>query len=358
MNSVINNLFSRLKKNRSIQKSAFFVSSKYNVNYIINSSSNTIKNREVFLIITFKKIFYLYSSLIKPDDNLSELLKLEMVKFSTYEDLISKIKIIIFQNRISTLFFENYDLKVIEFTRIQSRVKIECKPVNTLFEQIRSLKNENEINNIKKACHLADKAMFFAATKFKTGITEISLKNQIADHISKQNCELAFDTIVSFGKNTAIPHHQSDNNSLQKKDIILIDLGVKFNNYCSDITRVFFHHNTETTIRKIYDFVHNAQKIALKMLKPGINGKDVDKKIQKFIRNTGNIPYSHGLGHGLGLEIHELPKLHRKYNYFLSKNNVITIEPGIYIPYCFGVRLEDTVLVTDNGYDSLTSFSK
>jgi len=161
----------------------------------------------------------------------------------------------------------------------------------------------------------------------------------------KGDIDLAFPTIVASGKNTAFPHHQSSNKKLSN-EILLIDLGSKYYGYCADLTRLFFWGKIPILLRKIYDTVRKAQEIGIKKIKDGVKASAVDKAAREIIDKKGWSKYfGHGLGHGVGLCVHEPPMIGPNCNRILKEGMVVTIEPAIYLSNKFGVRLEDMVLV-------------
>jgi Xaa-Pro aminopeptidase len=165
----------------------------------------------------------------------------------------------------------------------------------------------------------------------------------------------SFETIICFGPNASRPHHQPSKRKLRKKDTILIDFGAKYKGYCSDITRCFAIGGPTASYTKAYDVVKQAQAAAIKMIKAGAKIKQVDAAAREAIDKNGLPVYEHGTGHGFGLEIHESPFLKPDGKGTLKGGQVITIEPGIYIPGKLGVRVEDDILVTETGYKILTS---
>jgi len=173
--------------------------------------------------------------------------------------------------------------------------------------------------------------------------------------LRKSGATNSFETIVAFGPNASRPHHQPGKKKLRQKDTVLIDFGAKYKGYCSDITRCFALGPMTALYRKAFDVVEQAQAAAIKAIKAGVKLTDVDSAARDAIRGTTLPVYSHGTGHGLGLEIHELPFLKPDTKETLKAGQVITIEPGIYIPGKLGIRIEDDVLVTKTGAKILTS---
>jgi len=221
----------------------------------------------------------------------------------------------------------------------------------------RAIKDQNEIDILKENVKILKRVFEKLPRYFKYGISEFELKN-IVDRLVLENGaeKTAFDTIVVFGKNTANPHSISNPKAyLEKNDIILIDCGAKFKHYCSDITRVYFVGTAKKKAIETYKILLNIQQETIKQLKPNIKISDIELDILKKLdvyKMTDR--YLHSTGHGVGLEIHETPIVNKSNTSYLKEGYVITIEPGVYFPNKFGIRCEDMILITQNGYENLT----
>jgi Xaa-Pro dipeptidase len=219
----------------------------------------------------------------------------------------------------------------------------------------RLIKDDCEIDSIKKAVRITKRAMAEIRKHFKEGMTELELAAKF-DFLSMSfgSSGAAFETIVCFGKNTALPHHMPDKTKLKKGEFILIDAGAKNNDYCSDITRTFFFGGKPDTYDlDVYNTVRAARSKALNVIKPGIKGKQVHEAVENFINKAKDGRYKgrfiHSLGHSLGIEVHDGPGFSRIAEQVLKPGMVITVEPGIYIPEFCGVRIEDDILITEKG---------
>ncbi len=170
----------------------------------------------------------------------------------------------------------------------------------------------------------------------------------------------SFDTIVLFGKNTSLPHGEPSNNVLLKNDIILMDFGCVYNNYCSDITRTFFVGNPSEKMLKAYDDVLYAHTLAKESIKPGMSGEDIDRFARDYLYETGYEGlFGHALGHGVGLDVHEAPTLSPKSTDIIEKNMIFSIEPGVYFNDSFGIRIENLYYMNDDGKPvSFTTLSR
>jgi len=240
------------------------------------------------------------------------------------------------------------------FGALKKHVKARIKSAANVIENIRSTKDPVEIKTIEAAASIATKALEKTLRYIKPGVTESELAGMLDFQIRKLGATNSFDTIVAFGPNASRPHHQPGGKKPKQKDTVLIDFGAKYKGYCSDITRCFVIGRPTTFYRKVYDVVEQAQAEAIKMIKAGVKMKDVDAAARTVIKDNDLPVYGHGTGHGLGLEIHESPFLKVGAKGMLKTGQVITIEPGIYIPGKLGVRIEDDVLVTEGGSRILT----
>jgi Xaa-Pro aminopeptidase len=240
------------------------------------------------------------------------------------------------------------------FDRIKKKAKARFKKIPNLIMQIRAIKESAEVATIKKASRIADKALESALKQLKTGMTEAALAGVIEFEMRKLGATAAFETIVCFGANASRPHHIPQKRKLRKNDTILIDFGAKYKGYNSDKTRCFGVGKVKRDFQKAYDAVALAQQTAIDLIADGVRCKDIDAAARKIIKDAGFAVFGHPLGHGLGLEVHELPSLFSKSKEKLKAGQVVTVEPGIYTPGRFGIRIEDDILVTKTGCKILT----
>lgn len=224
----------------------------------------------------------------------------------------------------------------------------------------RACKSAKEIEYISKAQDIAQKALAKVRTYFKTDITERDIAAELLFEMLKNGAqEASFNTIVAFGDNAAKPHHIPSDRKLAKGDCVLIDFGARYNGYCSDMTRTFFYGEPSKKMASVYNIVLEAQKYVLANIKSGMTGHEADSFAREYIISNGyDKEFGHSLGHGVGLDIHEAPRLSRNSKDILLPGMIVTIEPGIYIPDIGGVRIEDMAVVTENGLLNLTTFEK
>jgi len=235
------------------------------------------------------------------------------------------------------------------FDTLKKNIKARLKTVGTVIEQLRNIKNDNEIAAIRGGTQIAAQGLKETRRYIKPGITENELAGVLDFQIRKSGVRNSFETIVAFGANASRPHHQPGGKRLKKNDTILIDFGVRYKNYCCDLTRCFAVGRVSAFYRKVYDAVQEAQLAAIKMVKAGVAIREVDAAAREVIAGHNLPVYGHGTGHGLGLEVHEEPVISDRSKGKLQAGTVFTIEPGVYIPGKLGVRIEDDVLVTETG---------
>jgi len=222
---------------------------------------------------------------------------------------------------------------------------------------LRKVKDEEEVKSIRRAVRLADRVMGEVTDRLKPGMTELELSRMIRVLMEEFGGESeSFPNIVASGPNSSRPHHRPSTRRFRKGEPVTIDMGGIVGGYCSDLTRTPVLGKPSETFEKIYNVTLEAQQAAIAVLKPGMNGRDVDMVARQIINDAGFGEYfGHGLGHGVGLEIHEDPRLSpRAGDYLLEPGNIVTVEPGIYIPGECGVRIEDYVLITEDGCEVLS----
>lgn len=228
------------------------------------------------------------------------------------------------------------------------------------FTKTRLIKDELEIQRIKKACAIADDTMAAIPDLITEGMSEDELAAEINYSLQSLGAEKpAFDTISSFGENSAEPHYGHSDIILQKESFVLCDFGACFKKYNSDITRTFFFGKATEKHKQMYETVLQAQQIAFHAIKPGVKANTVHHAVQGFIDST---PFKgrfiHSTGHSLGLAVHDGPGLTPENTMELKENMILTVEPGVYIPGFGGVRIEDDIRITKEGVELLTKSSR
>ena len=232
--------------------------------------------------------------------------------------------------------------------------------VSDYLNEFRKVKNELECQNIRRAEKIGDMAFEHILPFIKPGITERQIALELEFFMKKQGASaLSFDTIVAVGERSALPHANLTDAKVEKGKVVLMDFGCVYNGYCSDMTRTVAVGSVDDKIKNIYDTVLRAQISAINAIKPGVFNRDVDKVARDIIGKSGyGKTFTHSLGHGVGLEIHEQPNLSPRSEDVLKKGNIVTVEPGIYVEGYCGIRIEDLVLVTDKGCENFTHSPK
>jgi Xaa-Pro aminopeptidase len=248
-------------------------------------------------------------------------------------------------------------MTVVFYDLLRKKFKGRVKRAGRITEDLRQVKDAQETRLIEKAADIAWEALGESLV-LKTGMTESELAGRIEFEMRKSMAKPSFETIVAFGANASIPHHRPGERRLKRDDTILIDFGVKWKGYCCDMTRCFAVGKVSSIYQKAYDAVLKAHAAAAQKAKAEMSVKELDETARQVITDAGLPPYGHGLGHGLGLEIHEGPSVSSKSEGILKAGQIITIEPGVYIPGKLGIRIEDDYLVTEKGCRLLSGGSK
>lgn len=261
---------------------------------------------------------------------------------------------------IQTWAVEKDHLNVSRYEELSHRFEgARFVPADPILNELRLLKDEQEIVLIKKACELADFAVQVGVSELAEGKTELDIIAAIEYEIKKLGAGMSFSPLVLTGAKAASPHGVPGLEKIQRGDFVLMDLGVIYEGYCSDITRTVAFGDISKEQREIYETVFEAEKAAIELTKPGIPAKQLDITARTIIEKKGYGEYfTHRLGHGLGISVHEYPSLTETNELRLQQGMVFTVEPGIYVPGFAGVRIEDDVLVTADGVEVLTKYPK
>ncbi len=243
------------------------------------------------------------------------------------------------------------------FSAIKKTVPVPVKSTSSM-DGLRSVKDPWELRLTCQAVHTAISAFDQTVRAMQPGMREFEVAALLDYHIHKQGAGNAFDTIVAFGPNGSRPHHQPGPRKLKPSDTILIDFGARMQGYCSDITRSFSLGRMTRLYDKVYHTVQRAQRAAIAAMGPGIKLSHVDHVARRVIQEGGFPVYGHGTGHGIGLDIHEIPALNPSASGTMKAGQILTVEPGIYLPGKLGIRLEDDVMITDKGTRNLTQACK
>ncbi len=355
----------RIKKLHAILEKknldAALISDVYDICYLTGFSNFAVEEREAFLLIAKK------GSYVITDGRYAEAVKIQVPHFTLIErtalDPLDKIfKTLAKKHTIKKLGFDENNITFAEH-------KLLTRCFNDLnhfsISDLRMIKDSNEVSAIKTACQIGDKAFTYILKHIKAGITEKQLAFELELFVKKQGANLSFPSIVAFGANAAVPHHQTSDKRLKPNSFVLLDFGVRFENYCSDMTRTIFFGKENDRQKRMYQTVLKAQKKAIDLLynklvyyTQEIKASEVDKAARGYIISQGYPSIPHSLGHGIGLEVHEAPSLSPRSKQALENGMVFSIEPGIYIPHYGGVRIEDLFAIQNNKLIQLTKSQK
>lgn len=278
-----------------------------------------------------------------------------------YKDMPDTLADIVRLAGVSRIGFDSQHVTYAQYEELKSKVSAEFVPTKDLVSNLRWIKDANEIACIRKAAEIADAALAEIMPKIKIGVTESELALELEFAMKRLGAEaLSFDTILAAGPNGALPHAKPTDRRLESGDFLVIDFGAVWKGYHSDMTRTFAIGEISEKQREIYGITLKAQLAALEAVRPGKTGAEIDAIARDIISEAGyGDKFGHGLGHGVGLAIHEGPTLSwRATDQRLEPGMLVTIEPGIYLPGWGGVRIEDLVVVTEDGCDILTKTSK
>ena len=270
------------------------------------------------------------------------------------------------QAKVKRIGFEaNYaavgQITALEKACAERKIAIELVPLENVLTNIRKVKDDHEIDLIRKSVAIAEEAFESIRGEIKPGLTENHLAGLLVFELrSRGASDSSFPVIVAAGTNSSLPHYRPGESLVQRDQPLLIDWGALYKGYCSDLTRTLMIGRVSDKIKKVYKVVHEAQQAAIKFLRPGVTTLQADRVARDVIEKAGyGKQFGHGLGHGIGREIHELPSLRKTGGEEeLRPGMVVTIEPGIYIPGEGGVRIEDDVLITHSGCEVLTTLDR
>lgn len=346
----------RVEKARSkLEKSnidAILVSTKENYIYL-SGFTGTSSN----LLITQKKAFLL------TDFRYTRQAGMQAPHFEVLEtrDLNTALAALIKENSIERLGFESEDVNYKRYSSMKEKFEgIRLIPCEDFVEGLRVIKDELELGYIRKAVEIADNAFTHLLGYIKPGISEKDVAFEF-EHFVKKNgaSKISFETIVASGVRSCMPHGVASDKIIMENDVVTLDFGAVYNGYCSDMTRTVFVKDAPDEIVKIYNIVLKAQKKAAAGAFKGMTGVQIDNIAREIINEAGyQDKFGHGLGHGVGLNIHEEPRLSLTGTNVMENNMVVSIEPGIYINDVGGVRIEDLIVINDESPEILTKSSK
>ena len=281
------------------------------------------------------------------------------------ERLFEQINSLMKKHGANRVAIESQTMTVMGLSRIRESLDLyididESDRLSVAINSLRVIKSDYEIDCIKRAQRIAEKSLRDILEIIEEGMTEREIALELNHRMFINGAEdLSFETIVLSGENTSMPHGVPSDRIVRRGDFILMDFGAVFNGYHSDMTRTVCVGEPSSEMREIYGIVLESQKLALDKARSGITGEELDSIARSFIEKYGYGKFfGHSLGHGVGLEIHEFPNVSQRNKNLLPVGSVVTIEPGIYLEGKFGVRIEDFVVLDENGCENMTNFPK
>ncbi len=329
---------------------------------LINSSHNKYYLGELlsgsgYILITKNSQYILvdfrYFEEVKSKNKLFEVMLL-----SSKNTLANLLSSIIAAEGLDIIGFEGKEISYDLFRSLQDEVSCDLSSLD--LSKIRSVKDGQEIEMIKKACDIADATFQHLLSYIKAGMSERTVENELVRFMKEQGGEKeSFDSIVASGIRGALAHGKASGKIIKAGELITMDFGVKYNNYFSDITRTISVGKCSAELSYVYEIVKIAGEAAMRRAKPNLTMGELDYFARSVITESGYGEYfGHNLGHGLGIQVHEYPAVAPDSGELLREGMVITVEPGIYIPNVGGVRIEEDILITREGCCSLTKSSR
>jgi Xaa-Pro aminopeptidase len=277
----------------------------------------------------------------------------------SFEQFMKSLNELLYQDDVHRVGFDGSNMVFDRVTKIKETLDATLLSVNLI--ALRSIKDESELKKIKDAVEVGDAVFADVYLNIESGMKETDVVSMMQNALKKRGAsDFSFGTIVASGERSSMPHGVASDKLIESSDIVTVDWGIILDHYCSDCTRTFFMKEpTNEKLVDMYNTVLKANQAAIAAVKAGVSTKVVDQVARDVVAKAGYGDYfNHGTGHGVGIDIHEYPRLNPFTDVMLETNMVITIEPGIYIEGVGGVRIEDVVVVKENGCEVLTKLNK
>jgi Xaa-Pro aminopeptidase len=348
-------------------------SSKKNINKIISTSTVAgcalfTNSKEIFYLTDAKfDGFWLLHVIDKTYAICSKMIENQAREFFFEKDVDIYISVyfyktvleILKKNNAKKMFVDPKYMTALDFIVVSEKLSqngIEVERKIGMLDSVRMIKKDNEIENLKKSCKIVSVICDTVRKKLKPGLSELDVHYKVLKLFLKNHVTESFTPIIAFGKNSANPHHRSSDKKLVQNDIVMMDIGCIYNGYCSDLTRTYFLDKVDDNHKQIWNAVKHSQEAVLKGIKAGLPIVWADKTARSVIEFAGyKDKFIHTTGHGVGIDIHEMPSLSSNAEGVFLAGMTVTVEPGIYIEQEFGVRIEDTILIKEDGCEVLTS---
>ncbi len=331
------------------------------------------------LISSPSSIFYLTDTWVHPGERLIALLlskekspliianklfalpsQIQGIEVLTYDDTEDPISLVYdYINPEESLGIDDFWPSKFLISLLEINKNIELKHISKSLSSVQMIKDEFEIEKLIKASSINDKVMASIFKDLNSGETELELRERLLAYYKDYKTTFSFDPIICFGPGTSQPHHETDDTRPSENCAVIVDIGGNTDDYCSDMTRSFFVGEPDEEYKLIYNLVLEANLAAIEATRPGVKLSDIDKAARDVIEKAGYGQYfTHRTGHGIGITVHELPDVSSTSQVIASEGMTFSIEPGIYIPGKYGVRIEDLVLVTEDGCKVLNEYPK
>lgn len=351
---------------------ALLISNFYNILYLTGFKTLSPDEREAWVLVTDNHTYILtdgrYINLKNKKEkikNANKKAKIIYRQLDPNNHLLNQLKELIRREKISKLGFEGDDLRVAELKKFTEKIpEVKWQETEKLIIKLREIKEKEEVEKIKKACQIVDNCLKEITKVIKVGMSEKEIAFKIEFYLKRKGFDLAFYPIVAIDKNSSLPHYNTKEGEgrVRKNSVILIDFGARYQDYNSDITRMIFISPTREMIN-VYEKLLTIQEKTITLLRQsqqdGIPLNKVDQFCRKLLEESLLPNYSHSTGHGVGLEVHEYPKISQSSTDTLRPGQVFTIEPGVYFAEKWGMRIEDTIVIDiDLKPKVLTKFTK
>jgi len=340
---------------------AMMIGPSVDLEFLMKYSPQPDERFQTLFFLSDKRYFYISSELTYEEirDRLDN--DADIYKWRDHEGFIDAVETAINRYKLGGKNIGvNNGIAAINLIDIQEKINAKFINGHGILEMLRVIKDESEIEKLRKAAKLADEVMGETIAYICPGITERDIKKKIEELFMQKGADgLSFESIVASGPNSSMPHYCEDSRAIQKKDIVILDLGCKYKGYCSDTSRTVFVGGITDEEKKVYDIILRANKAGEKVAEQGVKAEDVDKASRDVIRKEGYGEYFiNRTGHGIGFSVHEEPYIKAGNKQILEKGMAFSIEPGIYIPNKFGMRIEDIVVIGVDRPEILNNFTK
>lgn len=331
---------------------ALLVTNMYNVRYLANFTGTT------GLVLITKEQAYFVTDFRYTEQAAEQAVGFEIVK--NEGPIFKEVANIVEKDNIEKIGFEETNVTFATYKNMDEMIDSELIAVSGIVEELREVKTEDEIATIQKAVDIAEKAYDYILGFIKPGITEIEVANELDFYMRNHGATgVSFDTIVASGVRSAMPHGVASEKVIEEGDMVTIDFGCYYEGYASDMTRTFAVGDPGEELKKVYNIVQEANRRVTEVAKAGMTGAELDAIARDYITEQGyGEAFGHTTGHGLGLEVHEGPSVSFRNEEPLVENNIITNEPGIYLAGLGGVRIEDDLVIKEDGNVNLMSSAK